>query len=348
MLSQKTMSNRRAFTLVEIIITVAIIAIVSSLAIPGYIKARMNANMTLVQQQMRIIGEKMIEILGRKGKFPDPSTWWESMKTSPDPDEVSITGNLSAIEYRCYSTYDYSTNEPRTSYRFCSAPQAKPCGQFSGNKRFCVHADPELSAYFAPGTVGALSAEIDKPWEYAFDFQAVGIEAKWFPDFADPPYNLSSNPEKLVKWFEQLAYFLEIRQIESLKSGEGGIKNPSGSENMGYEALGIRDVNNFNRMLAQVLPMLREKGIDVSVRREGFHTNEEWKRDYLGIGLGPPADWGGDTAEEFFSSLPNPDVVTLGFRFLQPEKRIHTLEEAAAKQAEICSDPDVQIFCPHT
>ncbi|OGW79914.1 MAG: hypothetical protein A3G33_02215 [Omnitrophica bacterium RIFCSPLOWO2_12_FULL_44_17] len=188
------MNKKRGFTLSEITITVAIVGVVTSVSVPSYLQARRNTNMEIVRQHMKQIGEKLIEILEKKGKFScaanptDPAceTKWPLIG-SFDPDEQAITASLSAIDNLCYTTADYSTNTPRTSYRFCSQPKSASCGVNAGNKRFCVHYDPQMSALFSPGIVGEvemfdglgtpMSLYMERPFEF------VGSNNQWL-DFA--------------------------------------------------------------------------------------------------------------------------------------------------------------------
>lgn len=142
------------FTLTEIIVVAAIVGVVSIIAVPNYIRVRMETNMEMVRQHMRVIAEKMVEITGKTGQYPDPANW--PFITSFDLDEQVITAQLSAIDNLCYTTNreDYIVNQPRNDYVFCT--QRKPVSecQLAGYKRFCVHANSEMSQYFAPGAVG--------------------------------------------------------------------------------------------------------------------------------------------------------------------------------------------------
>ncbi|MBI4387987.1 MAG: type II secretion system protein [Candidatus Omnitrophica bacterium] len=138
--------NKKGFTITEIMITVAIIGTVSAVAIPGFMRIRMDTNMQLVKQHMRVIGEKMQEIYTNKGQFPEENRW--PLTGTTDPDEMVITSNLSAIDAKGYTTNEYSRSTPAT-YQFCSSPATNT----AGDKRFCVHCDPEMSALFAPGQV---------------------------------------------------------------------------------------------------------------------------------------------------------------------------------------------------
>ncbi|MBI4387988.1 MAG: type II secretion system protein [Candidatus Omnitrophica bacterium] len=138
--------GQRGFTIAEIMVTVAIVGTVSAVAIPGFMRMRMDTNMQLVKQHMRVIGEKMQEIYINKGQYPDESRW--PLTGATDPDEMVITSGLSAINAKGYTTNEYSRSTP-AAYQFCSSPVTNT----AGSKRFCVHCDSSMSALFAPGQV---------------------------------------------------------------------------------------------------------------------------------------------------------------------------------------------------
>ena len=110
------MKYKKAFTLPEMVIAVAIIGTVTAIAVPNYLRLRMETNMEMVKQHMRVIGEKMTEIIGKKGIFPDPNDW---PNLTADEDEMSLTANLSAIDQLCYTNTDYTVNTGRSTYQFC-------------------------------------------------------------------------------------------------------------------------------------------------------------------------------------------------------------------------------------
>ncbi|OGW79915.1 MAG: hypothetical protein A3G33_02220 [Omnitrophica bacterium RIFCSPLOWO2_12_FULL_44_17] len=175
---RRHLKSNLGFTIAEMVTTVAIVGIVTSIGIPSYLQARRTTNMEIVRQHMKQIGEKLIEILGKKGKFScaanstDPAceTKWPLIG-SFDPDEQAITASLSAIDNLCYTTDGYSTNTARTSYRFCSSPKLDSCGNNAGNKRFCVHYDSQMSALFAPSMVGEVEM-----WD------GLGGDSSWYID----------------------------------------------------------------------------------------------------------------------------------------------------------------------
>jgi prepilin-type N-terminal cleavage/methylation domain-containing protein len=145
-------NNNKGFTLGEIITTVAIIGTITSMALPNYLRMKMNTNEEMVRQQMRIVGEKMVEIMGKEGLFPDSEEWPNLVGSE---DELSLTASLSAIDDLCYTKTDYTTSQSRSTYVFCSQPDtSRACGKHAGYRKFCVHYDPIMSQSFSTGVVG--------------------------------------------------------------------------------------------------------------------------------------------------------------------------------------------------
>jgi len=216
-------NNNKGFTLGEIITTVAIIGTITSLALPNYLRMKMNTNEEMVRQQMRIVGEKMTEIMGKNGQFPDSEEWPNLVGNE---DEISLTASLSAIDDLCYTNTDYTTNQSRSTYIFCSSPKLDACGRYAGKKRFCVHFDPVMSTQFSTGVVGDLSladgrgmsmtafqAIIDTSLTIndlddntilqAIERDAVGMLQTW-SYWADQRENLTIDDEELLSLIENM------------------------------------------------------------------------------------------------------------------------------------------------
>ncbi len=218
--SQKTFVGRSCgilksltgFTLVEIMTAVVIVGIVSSIAIPQFMNARMAANMESVRQHMRIIAQKMNDVLVNRGEFPPESEW--PLIGTIDPDEMVVTASLSAIDDLCYTTNDYRTTANGKGYRFCSAPQLNACGGRAGHKRFCVHYDQAMSAVISAGTVGEVPY-----WQfsslYTLDYKTVYIDPDHpgeIPVMSPPIPEVSfaqNNSEQIFESAENFAGFLQ-------------------------------------------------------------------------------------------------------------------------------------------
>src|SRR3972149_9753442 len=131
----KLVRQKSGFTLSEMVVTVAIVSTIAVVSYPNFLHYKMETNAEMVKQHMRVIGEKMVKIYGKKQKFPEPSRWPDQL--NQDEDEWVVTANLSAIDQLCWDT-TYQTNEAQTSFIACSRPQMNACGQMQKQRRFCV------------------------------------------------------------------------------------------------------------------------------------------------------------------------------------------------------------------
>lgn len=131
--------KNRGFTLVEIVTTVAIIGVLSAIAVPNFMRIKMEVNMEMVKQHMRIAGEKLTEIMGVKKRFPAEN----EVNVPPiiggcagqaGEDELSLTATLSALNPEGY-LYNYTTDAAGSTAMIRSDPRPG-LFSFSGDKCF--------------------------------------------------------------------------------------------------------------------------------------------------------------------------------------------------------------------
>ena len=146
----------------ELMITVAIMGTVTAISVPCYLRIRMEVNMEMVKQHMRVIGEKMSEIFNNKKEYPESSRWPDNL--TQDEEEQAITANLNSIDMLGYTKGDYTVNQTRNEYVLKCCPKPGEWGK-SGDKCFAVHANGTLSGLFSPGVVGTIDqwAGFDDP-----------------------------------------------------------------------------------------------------------------------------------------------------------------------------------------
>lgn len=303
------------FTLVEILTTVAVIGIVATLAIPNFMRIRMNANMEIVKQYMRGVGEKMTEIMGKTGQFPKQENW--PLTGSSDPDEQVVTASLSAIDGKDYTITDYATSANYSNYQFRSCPKEGKWGT-AGDKCFLC----------TPSGV----TEVEKPATGIFSptdyYTTVSGPSRLSPSqFADTAI--------MLKWFEEAAYYLEQANLNSARHREGmlfssdipdyGFDNVPFPVNYGFSGVYPTSLRGTSAGIEQklkneVLPILKEKGIEIILsdsNQAAPNMNSIYQNNYFNI----------------------------KFHFTDPADRITTADQYNAKISSLCaSNPNPAYF----
>ncbi len=201
--------RHRGFTLGEVVIATAIVGTLTAIAVPNYLRIKMNTNMEMVKQQLKKMGTHMNELYNQNHVFPE-----DVLQLGNGLDEAAITASLNAIDSFGYTTDGYTTSANRSYYRF----QTCPTSNTAGDRCFFLDSlgtteDIALAlASIAAG--GALDAD---------DFMVYS----WY---ADPPAGSFQDAQSLRDFLLNLAS-TSSQTAESLQLDVGD-KNPAARLNL--------------------------------------------------------------------------------------------------------------------
>ena len=192
----------RGFTLGEIVTTVAIMGTLTAIAVPNFMRVKMNVNMELVKQHLKVIGEEMTGIMGKTGQFIAKETWG----TGTTEDEMVITANLNGIKNKGYDTDQYTTDQNRATYQFRTCPQKGNWG-ISGDKCFVL--DSSGLSEVAPWDGTGMNM-------YAWGSASYGPLAQFL---LDTSLSQKSKIDILTGMLEYLAYTVTLNQFQGAMRG---------------------------------------------------------------------------------------------------------------------------------
>jgi prepilin-type N-terminal cleavage/methylation domain-containing protein len=143
--------NKRGFTLGEMVTTVAIIGTLSAIAVPNYLRIKMEVNMMMVKQELRTIQRHMNDAFNQSQKFPQNLT-----DLGASAEEQFIMDSLVVLDRKNYLTNDYRVNPSQSNYQFQTCPKQGHIGS-SGNQCFTMNSIEITSA--------ALQLGSNDPWD---------------------------------------------------------------------------------------------------------------------------------------------------------------------------------------
>ena len=94
---QKLNKNRGGFTLVEIMIVVAIIALLAAIAVPNFLRARKRSQATRIMEDLRMIDAAVDQYAIEANKKALEPVTWEQVKLYLKPTSVLYTSGKSIL-----------------------------------------------------------------------------------------------------------------------------------------------------------------------------------------------------------------------------------------------------------
>ncbi|MGA2774712.1 MAG: prepilin-type N-terminal cleavage/methylation domain-containing protein [Candidatus Omnitrophota bacterium] len=110
-------AKKEAFTVLEMLVVVGVIAIVSAIIIPNLFMARMTANEAAAKSNLRSIAAAAETLYASKNHYPDDLTEFENFLQSARTFCADLNGTKSE-----YKGYDYSCTSDVNGYTFEASP----------------------------------------------------------------------------------------------------------------------------------------------------------------------------------------------------------------------------------
>jgi type II secretion system protein G len=91
--------RHNAFTLIELLIVVAIIAILAAIAVPNFLEAQVRAKVSRAKTDMRTIAVGLESYRVDQNHYPRDRTWWQSAESPVNNGDMALTRLTTPVAY---------------------------------------------------------------------------------------------------------------------------------------------------------------------------------------------------------------------------------------------------------
>jgi type II secretory pathway pseudopilin PulG len=273
----KRMKNNLGYTLAEITITTAIIGSLAAIAVPNFLRIKMNVNMELVKQQMRILGQNLNELYNQNNPHQYPE---DILTLDGNPaEELSITASLNAIDGMGYTDHRWQTaGSPPSTFALRRCPGDGLWG-IVGVECYTL-------------TPGGLTAGM--PWDGGgLDMIIMSVNSMDGPVgtsrifnyfLAEPTLTEDQRVQLIADFLETSAYILLMRQLYYVESGMGGglVGKMPATLFQFLDALSVASNTNrstFEALLPQVYAELENRGVTMLTKSATVTSDGSWSGD---------------------------------------------------------------------
>ncbi|MHC1758873.1 MAG: competence type IV pilus major pilin ComGC [Negativicutes bacterium] len=124
-LFRKRLTNRKGFTLVELLVVVAIIGILAAIAVPKFTDASNSAKVAKIQADLRTIDSAIAVYQAKNGTVPAVADLTDATKGTLTAFPVPPSGATTTVPAAAPSTLAYTITSGRATYGTATADTVK-------------------------------------------------------------------------------------------------------------------------------------------------------------------------------------------------------------------------------